>query len=55
MINKISVIQNVPLLINTMKRLMDEGEELLVLKHVYDLTNQEVEEILNLYEIKDAT
>lgn len=55
MLKNTSTIKPVPFLIDAMKRLMDGGQEILVLKHIYDLTNQEVEEILDLYEIEDMT
>ena len=48
--NKTSITNQVPLLIDTMKYLLDNGEELLVLKHMYDLSNQEIQQILDLYE-----
>jgi hypothetical protein len=48
--NNSSVIVEIPIFIDAMKRLLDNGEEILVLKHVYDLSNQEVEQILDLYE-----
>jgi hypothetical protein len=55
--NKISVIEHVPLLVSAInrrlgevKQRLDAGEELLVLKHIYDLSNKEVEQILDLYE-----
>jgi hypothetical protein len=54
MTNVTSLITEVPILINAMKRLLDSGEEILVLKHIYDLSEKEVNQILDLYEINEG-
>lgn len=55
MTKEISLITEIPILISAMKRLLDSGEEILVLKHIYDLTEQEVNQILDLYEMTEST
>ena len=36
-----------------MKQLMDQGYEILILKHIYDLTEEEMREIIDLHNPED--
>ena len=43
-------IETIPMLLDALKRKIDNGEEILVLKHMYDLSEAEMRQLLELCE-----